>query len=571
MSLHRSIVSTTLLAFTLVSGHAIAQQAQQAPSQTRETVARPLNDKERRKRLERLRKELETPYKRWLDEDVSYIITDEERQSFKRLSTDEEREQFVEAFWRRRDPTPDSIENEYKEEHYRRIAYANERFASGIPGWKADRGRIYITFGPPDEIEDHPSGGSYVRPWEEGGGTTSTYPFQKWRYRYIDGIGTDVIIEFVDTTMTGEFRMTMDPSEKDALLYVPGAGLTMMEEMGMASKSDRFSRTDGTRLGTGNQPLPQKMNQFERLQQYAMLHKPPEVKFKDLEATVDSRVTYNTLPMVVRADYLRVTTSSVMANVTVQFQNQDLQFKAGDGIQKAIVNIYGRITSMSRRPINVFEDVVSVEAPTEMLESYVKRSSIYQKSVPLPPGRYRLNIVAKDITAGTVNNYEMALDVPFFQDEVLSSSSFILADMIEKVPSRSAGAGQFVIGTSKVRPRITESFKQDEKLGIYVQLYNFGQDEASKKFDATIQYEVKKLGSDETIFTFEEAASTIENASSSQVIIEKMLPLNNFEPGTYEIKMKVTDNVTNDVLVPTATFKVTAAATPAPGDSIARK
>ena len=571
MSLHRSIVSTTLLAFTLVSGHAIAQQAQQAPSQTRETVARPLNDKERRKRLERLRKELETPYKRWLDEDVSYIITDEERQSFKRLSTDEEREQFVEAFWRRRDPTPDSIENEYKEEHYRRIAYANERFASGIPGWKADRGRIYITFGPPDEIEDHPSGGSYVRPWEEGGGTTSTYPFQKWRYRYIDGIGTDVIIEFVDTTMTGEFRMTMDPSEKDALLYVPGAGLTMMEEMGMASKSDRFSRTDGTRLGTGNQPLPQKMNQFERLQQYAMLHKPPEVKFKDLEATVDSRVTYNTLPMVVRADYLRVTTSSVMANVTVQFQNQDLQFKAGDGIQKAIVNIYGRITSMSRRPINVFEDVVSVEAPTEMLESYVKRSSIYQKSVPLPPGRYRLNIVAKDITAGTVNNYEMALDVPFFQDEVLSSSSFILADMIEKVPSRSAGAGQFVIGTSKVRPRITESFKQDEKLGIYVQLYNFGQDEASKKFDATIHYEVKKLGSDETIFTFEEAASTIENASSSQVIIEKMLPLNNFEPGTYEIKMKVTDNVTSDVLVPTATFKVTAAATPAPGDSIARK
>lgn len=544
-------------AFVFNGAKAHAQQVQQAPSQTRETVAKPLSEREKRRRLERLRKELETPYKRWLDEDVRYIITDEERVAFKRLSTDEEREQYVEQFWRRRDPTPDSMENEYKEEHYRRIAYANERFASGIPGWKTDRGRIYITFGPPDEIEDHPSGGTYVRPWEEGGGTTSTYPFQKWRYRYIDGIGSDIMIEFVDTTMTGEFRMTMDPSEKDALLFVPGAGLTMMEQMGMANKADRFSRTDGTRLGTGNQPLPQRMNQFERLQQFAMLHKPPQIKFKDLEATVDSRITYNTLPMVVRADYLRVTSTSVMTNVSIQFLNSDLQFKAGDGIQKAIVNIYGRITSMSRRPVNIFEDVVTVEAPTEMLEAYTKRSSIYQKSVPLPPGRYRLNVVAKDITAGTVNNYEVALDVPFFQDEVLSSSSIILADVIEKVPSRSVGAGQFVIGTSKIRPRITETFRRDEKMGIYVQLYNFTPDEESKKFDGTITYEVRKLGSNEAVFTYEEKASAIENASASQVIIEKMLPLNSLEPGTYELRMKVKDLVTEDELTPSATFKIT--------------
>lgn len=557
MRLRRLTAPVLLLAFVLSGALALAQQVQQAPSQTRETVAKPLSDREKRRRLERLRKELETPYKRWLDEDVRYVITDEERVAFKRLATDEEREQFVEQFWRRRDPTPDTMENEYKEEHYRRIAYANERFASGIPGWKSDRGRIYITFGPPDEIEDHPSGGTYVRPWEEGGGTTSTYPFQKWRYRYIEGIGSDIMIEFVDTTMTGEFRMTMDPSEKDALLYVPGAGLTMMEQMGMAEKSDRFSRTDGTRLGTGTQPLPQRMNQFERLQQFAMLHKPPQIKFKDLEAAVDSRITYNTLPMVVRADYLRVTSSSVMTNISIQFQNSDLQFKAGDGIQKAVVNIYGRITSMSRRPVNIFEDVVSVEAPTEMLEAYTKKSSIYQKSIPLPPGRYRLNVVAKDITAGTVNNYEVALDVPLFQDEVLSSSSIILADMIEKVPSRSVGAGQFVIGTSKVRPRITESFRQDEKMGIYVQLYNFTVDDESKKFEGTITYEVRKLGSNEAVFSYEEKATAVENASASQVIIEKMLPLNSLEPGTYELRMKVKDHVTEDELTPTATFKVT--------------
>src|SRR3982074_1558221 len=215
--------------------------AKSAPQ--RETVARPLTEKERKRREAKLRKELETPYKKWLSEDVVYIITDEERQAWKRLATDEEREQFIEQFWLRRDPTPDTAENEFKEEHYRRIAYANERYASGIPGWKSDRGRIYITFGPPDEIESHPSGGAYQRPQEQGGGTTSVYPFQKWRYRYIDGIGTNVVVEFVDPTMTGEFRMTMDPSEKEALQHVP-AGVT-----------------------------------FSRLQQYVQLLQPPVIKF----------------------------------------------------------------------------------------------------------------------------------------------------------------------------------------------------------------------------------------------------------------------------------------------------
>src|SRR5258707_2994183 len=170
-----SCVSVSLF----LSGYSLADDKKAAKTAAaRETVAKPLTDKERRRREEKLRKELETPYRKWLNEDVTYIITDEERAAFKRLQTDEEREQFIEQFWLRRDPTPDTVENEFKEEHYRRIAYTNETFASGIPGWKTDRGRIYITFGPPDEIESHPSGGSYERPMAEGGGQTSTYPFE---------------------------------------------------------------------------------------------------------------------------------------------------------------------------------------------------------------------------------------------------------------------------------------------------------------------------------------------------------------------------------------------------------
>lgn len=522
----------------------------------RETVAKPLSERQRRKREERLRKELETPYRKWLNEDVTYIITDEERAAFKRLSTDEEREQFIEQFWLRRDPSPDSSENEFKEEHYRRIAYANERFASGIPGWKTDRGRIYITYGPPDENESHPSGGSYERPYEEGGGTTSTYPFEKWRYRWIEGIGTDIIIEFVDPTMTGEYRMTMDPSEKDALLMVPNAGLTLIEQMGLADKSDRFSRTDGTRLGTGTQPLPSRMNQFERLEQFAKLQKPPVVKFKDLEAMVSSKITYNLLPMRVRVDFVRMTNSTILTNIAVQFDRKDLQFQQKENVAKAIVNIYGRVTSMSRRPVNVFEDVVESETAAGLLQQAVQGVSLYGKSIPLAPGMYRLNIVAKDVVGGNMNNYEMALHVPRFEDEKLGMSSLILADVIEKVPTRNIGLGQFVIATSKVRPRVTETFDRKEKMGIYLQLYNFAPDERSQKPVGTIDYEVVRNGSNQKIFDFSEEVGSIDGASVQQVTVEKVLPLQNLEPGQYTLKMRVVDKNRNQTLTPTATFTV---------------
>src|SRR6266404_5509967 len=543
--------------YSLLVTQASAQSSKkEQPQGQRETVAKPLTDKQKKKQEEKLRKELETPYKKWLNEEVVYIISDEERKAFRGLATDEERQQFIEQFWLRRDPTPDTEENEFREEHYRRIAYSNERFASGIPGWKTDRGRMYIAYGPPDEIESHPSGGTYERPYEEGGGSTSTYPFEKWRYRYIEGIGNDVNIEFVDTTMSGEYRMTMDPSEKDALLYVPNAGLTLSEQMGISNKTDRFNRTDGTHLGTGSTPLPESMNQFSRLEQFAKLQKAPAVKYKDLEAAVNSTIKYNLLPMKVRADFIPVTGSSVLSNITVQFEVKDLQFKQKEGVSTATVNIYGRITTMSRRPVSPFEDLVQVDVPTEMMQQATTGSRIYQKTLPLAPGRYRLNVVAKDVVGGNMTNYEMVLDVPHMDDDKLAASSLILADLIEKVPTKCIGTGPFVIGSSKVRPRMGESFKRDEKLGIYMQLYNFEQDETTKKPNGTIEYEIVKNGTNQKVFEYSEEVSSLPGGAA-QVTVEKLLPLKDLEPGQYILKMKVVDKKRNQTLTPSATFTVT--------------
>jgi len=548
----------TIVALALAPCSVQAQdKSTSSSSATTETISKPLSKRQIAKKQKALERELAGPWKKWMNEDVTYIITDEERQAFKRLKTDEERQQFVEQFWLRRDPTPDTEENEYKEEHYRRIEYANDHYASGIPGWKADRGMIYIKYGPADEVESHPSGGSYQRPYEEGGGETSTYPFEDWRYRYIEGVGTNVIIEFVDTTMTGEYKISLDPEEKDALLMVPGAGLTLSEQMGMADKSQRFSRTDGTHLGTGNQPLPESMNEFTRLEQYANLMKAPAIKFKDLDAIVSSNIRYNTLPMQVRTDYIRVTDATVYANITVQFKNNDLNYATKDKISKATVNLYGRITTLTRRSVNWFEETVSSEIPSEMLQQAMTGSQIYSKRIPLAPGTYRLNIVAKDTVGNTANTFEMALVVPHYEEDQLAASSVILADQLERVPTNSIGAGQFVIRSSKVRPRLGDSFKQSETMGIYTEFYNLGMDQKTKKPQGTIEYEVVNNADNKTVMTQTEDLTGFPNASGFLLTVEKKLPLKTLPPGKYTLKLKIDDKLKNQSLTPSAQFTIT--------------
>ena len=544
---------------------AAAQQTDSKDSQTdkdkaqalRETVSKPLTEKQKKKKEAQLKRELESPYRKWLNEDVSYIITDEERAAFRRLQTDEEREQFIENFWLRRDPTPDTVENEFKEEHYRRIAYANEHFPSGIPGWKTDRGRIYIVYGPPDEIDDHSSGGFYERPPEEGGGETATYPFQQWRYRYVEGIGNNVILEFVDPTMSGEFHLTMDPSEKDALLYVPGAGLTMMEQMGMSSKNQRFQNTDGTHLGQAFGGQPESMMEFTRLENFSNIFKPPKTQFPDLEAQVYSKISYNILPCKVRTDFFPVTDATVLTYVMVQFDNKDLQFTSKEGLQRATVNIFGRITTMTRRIVATFEDTVTINAAPQMLQAYQAQKSIYQKPLPLAPGTYRLNVVSKDLTAGNMNNYEAAITVPRLDPDKASTSSVMLADIIEKVPMKSIGTGQFIIGESKVRPRMDDVFKHEEKMGIYFKVYNLGADQATHKPAGSVEYELVRSGSNERIFDVTQDFSDIPDASSSQLTIERFLPLKTLLPGQYTLRMKITDKNRNQTLTPSAKFTVT--------------
>lgn len=505
-------------------------------------------------KVRKVGKEKDKIYSDWLNKDVGYIITNDEKKAYKALKTDEERENFIENFWRRRDPDPDTEENEYREEFYERIAYANEHFASGIPGWKTDRGRIYITFGKPDGIESHPSGGSYDRPSYEGGGSTTTYPFETWFYRHIDNVGDGIEIEFVDPTGTGEYRIARNPYEKDALQNVPGAGLTTAEELGLGNKGDRISNGFGGNYSYGRE----QDSPFRRLEIITALQRPPSVKFSDLQSSVDSGVLDNNpLDFDLRVDFFRQSDERVVTAFTVQASNKELQFVDTGGLPTARMNIFGRIQAVSGKRSGIFEDSVTTNATAEELNEAKDRKSIYQKAIALTPGTYKVDVAVRDVGTGNKGFRSIGFTVPRYEESKLATSTLVLASTLRSTTEKDIG-GSFVIGSAKVVPNLAGEYKKGQPVGIYLQVYNAGIDQTTLRPAVDVQYILMKGG--------KEILSQAENweglsDSGQRLTLARLIPTATLATGEYELKIKIKDRVPNadgkiQTLEPAAKFTI---------------
>src|SRR6267143_4012212 len=494
--------------------------------------------------------ELKKAYKDWLDHDVAYIITDEERKAFKKLATDDERERFIEEFWRRRDPDPDTDENEFKEEYYERIAYANEHFASGMPGWKSDRGRIWIMYGKPDERETHPMGGNYERPSYEGGGNTSTYPFETWFYRYLPGVGSGIEIEFVDPTGSGEYRIARNPSEKDAMLNIPGAGLTLSEELGLSTKADRVTSMGG--IGNPNYTREQD-SPFSRLQLIADLSRPPQIKFNDLASAVNTGVIEeNPLNFDLRVDFFRQSDERVITAFTIQTENRELAFTDSGGLQQARINIFGRITSVAGRRAGIFEDPVITTATTQELTEAKDRKSAYQKAIALAPGTYKVDVIVRDVASGAHGVRHVGFTVPKYDVQKLSTSTLVLASKLESLGDQPA-VGQFVIGQTKVIPNVSGIYRRGQPLGVYLQIYNAGIDQTTLRPAVDVEYVLMKDG--------KEIGKQPENwrgmsDAGQRLTLARLIDSQRLTPGDYELTIRIHDRVSGQALTPSAKFSI---------------
>ncbi len=509
-----------------------SSEAQTVPAaQETDPLKRPLPEK--KKRFGKQSKE-GSAYTHWVDEEVPWIITKEEQDAFKLLTNDEERAQFIEIFWEHRNPTPGSGGNEFRDEYYRRVMYADERFSAGIPGRKTDRGRMYIVYGPPDEIESHPSGGSYEYPQNQGGGSTQTFPFEQWRYRYIENIGSEIVVEFVDTCMCGDYHMTMDPNEKDAQAHLPSGQQRLQN-----------AQKDNSKI-------------FEDLELYAKVNSQP--KFPELKEIVKHRFDYHTMPFDVLTNYVKITSHVTLVPLTLQIKNEDMTYKSENGVANGVVNIYGQVSTIGGRIAQTFEDTVQMNVPQSVLPNMLGKASVYGKSLPLAPGRYLLDIVVKDVNSDHVGTWRQALEVPSY-DEDLSTSSVILADKMERVSSKEIGSGPFVIGDTLVRPRVPTMtsklavFKRGEKLNIWMQIYNLAVDEKDGKSDANVEFDVVQEGTKKVVLHGTQPSDMMRRAVH-QLTLEKTFPSNQLEPGIYRVKVHVRDQIAKQGVEPEAIFAI---------------
>jgi GWxTD domain-containing protein len=526
----RSALVILSLSFASPSPASQPQQAHQAkqPKQTKQSNQEP--DDQPRK----VKAEPKNAFTRWVNEDVAPIITDAERRAFEKLKTNEEREQFIVGFWHDRDPDPDTEENEYREQYYERRTYANEHFSSGKPGWMTDRGRIYIKFGKPDEIESHPAGGLYQRMSYEGGGSTTTYPFEKWFYRYIAGVGSGVEIEFVDSSGSGEYRIARDSSEKDALAHVPG-----------------FDRTSGESLDSGYRR--EQDSPFARSELQRDLEKPPEIERRNPGGSTDSpTIDDNPINFDVRADYFKLSDSRVLTAFTVQTENKDLVFKDSGGLQTARLNIFGKIVTVTDRRVGSFEDSVTTSATVAELSDAKERRSAYSKAVVLEPGRYRADVIVRDVVSGATGVRQFAFQVPKYEDGKLATSSMILAAKLENMEGRLA-AGPFVIGQTKVIPNMTGLYRRGQPVGVYLQLYNAGIDQTTLRPSVDVEYALLKDG--------KELGQQLEDwrgitDSGQRLTLARLLDTEGLAPGEYEVVIRIKDRVSGQALTQAAKFTV---------------
>jgi GWxTD domain-containing protein len=539
------MVSLLLAAALLALGPAAAsaQKDKKKGGEDQDVMSRERNVKKERSKI----------FEKWLSEDVAYIITDEERKAYKKLATDEEREQFIEAFWRRRDPDPDTEANEYLEEHYERVAYANQHFASGIPGWKSDRGRIYIMYGAPHERETHPTGGMYDRPSYHGGGSTTTYPFEVWFYRYLPGIGSGIEIEFVDPTGTGEYRIARNPDEKDAMLNIPGAGLTLMEQLGLASKADRVGNMGA--FGYGGPGGRSSDSPFDRLILYTDLQKPPQVNSvleQSLLATVGSGAEdTSTLDVSTQVSFYRASDDRVMTALTIQTDNNDLTFKDVGGMQEARVSIYGRVTSVTSRRITSFEDPVVTHATVDELTSKRDQKSAYQRVLPLAPGVYKVDLLVRDVNSGAQQVKSVGFEVPKFAPDKLATSTLVLAVKLQALNDQLPG--MFSIGPYKVLPNVAGVYRQGQDVGIYLQVYNAGIDQTTLRPSVDVEYVLTKDGK-ELLKQAEDWRGLSDGGQ--RLTLARLLPTQNLAPGEYEVTVRVRDKVSGQSLTPSKKFTV---------------
>lgn len=466
----------------------------------------------------------------WLEEIVPYIITKEERAAFKSLTTSEERVAFINRFWERRDPDPETPEQEAKLEHYRRLAFVNKFFGAGRPGWKTDRGRIYILLGPPDEIDSDPMGR-----WAH------QYPTEVWIYRDPPHplLPPNMEIAFVDTRLTGDYELSFnllkdaDATRRTEMLMDEG----FLDAMARAEVRAMNLGRPGTlrSLADGLSP------ELERLSELALVSQIPKRDLQPLSEEVTARVTFDTGPLEAerQIEFYRASDGYICIPVNLNLPYRDFTYLERQQYYESRFDVLGRILDTDKQVVNEFSREEFFAVPKGELEGYKEQSLLYQLILYAPPGSYELQLVVRDNHSNSIRTAESELQVPDF-GESLALSSVVLADQIVELdpPPPSGKKDPFTYGEHKVLPNATRTFKVRGSLHLRFEVYNLALDQEGKN-SVELSYVFRREGR-----LYRKAPTTYPFPTDQRErTVISTIPLKDFIPGSYTITITVTDQI----------------------------
>jgi GWxTD domain-containing protein len=520
--------------------------------------------------------EITAQYKKWVDEEVLYIISDNEREVFKSLRTDEEREGFIRTFWRRRDPTPETPVNEFREEHYRRLEWASKRYFEGKAGWRTDRGRVYIMFGPPDFFETNPGGGRGFL--FDPSGPTAEFPSEVWTYRYIPGlkerIGRIDFI-FVNTYNSGSYELTTNPALANALRNVS----LPARDVGYRETRDEAY--------PGEKDRDMMVNPLEQLALLAELSKSRGEVLEEMERSerlrrlrgvVDANESLAALPFVDQESFLKGPENIVSIPLSIEVAGKDVQFQESGDRYRGLLNFYIEVKDLNQTVCQI-SDRLEMNLKEETYRRRMADAYQYKHRLELKPGEYFFHLVVWDELSSNVGYKDKRITVPAFPADGLCLSDVILAKSVQvvEVPKESVvveskdipalqaleksnlkvpdkleitrrQGDPFTFGNLMIGPNPSAVYKPDEELVFFYQVYHPVYDPALNTAGLLIEHQIWK--GDRMIATIDgpQEARIPAEQKSSFVNSGARYTLSGFEPGQYTLRVMVKDLVSGQAI-----------------------
>ena len=479
---------------------------------------------------------------RWPREYVRWIMTDEERKRYKNLVTDEQRIGFVEGFWRRRDPSAGTPDNEYRSQYLECYAFVARAFSAGRPGWSTDRGRIYLILGPPHSIERNPMGRYGLE-----------RPSEIWTFNNlgIPGVPASLDVTFVDFKGTGDFEIVSDLDSTAAIVNELGfaesnlLALAMRraeprEDLGMVDPRTGFNRVrdvDTTHL---------MMRELDLQQQLRAIEDPS--RSITLEEVVEARASFDRLLVLASAGVVYSGTEvRVSVSFGVPYRVLSIE-RAGDQVQYRLDYL---VRLMNEEDVEVArrEDALTIRLPADQEAQSKRRMLNLEESLAVEPGRYRLQVLVRDLSRETFGLVERDLEVAPARSVGLSLSSLFIAGAIIKGASL-ATSRPFQFGPVRVVPSLDGRFGQDQSMGFYLEAYGTQNDVDGRK---RIKVEIFVMRDDRL---FMGIPINYLRPDAEPVGISAMIPLRKCPPGDYALRVRVTDQVTGERLEKESPFTV---------------